>query len=157
MDQIVAKPAHWPTLFAAVEARARAFAQVKELVQEPDEPAGLLDEAILAGLEEAIGADAVAGMLVTMRASLDDYHARIKGAAAAGDLPAARRAGHGLKGTSRQFGAVELARLGARIEDAGSTFSDLERAIPEIASALARFDAAIGARAAAKTRLRQPA
>ncbi len=156
VDQIVAKPAHWPSLFAAVESRARVFAHAEKPAGEgapaPEETPGgtTLDEELLSGLEEAVGVDQLARMLVTMRQSLDGYHACLKDAAAAGDLTAARRAGHGLKGASRQFGGAELARIGARIENGIGSVDELGEAVPEIAPALARFDAALKARTQAR-------
>jgi len=145
VDQIVAKPAEWQILFAAIEGRGHAFSQV--IGQDVTVPAeGLLDEKMLSDLENAVGAEEVARMLVTMRENLDAYHFCLKQAVAAQDLPAARKVGHGFKGTSYQFGAVELGRVGETFEAASNTLNDLEEALPQIAPALARFDAAIAAR-----------
>ena len=143
VDQIVAKPAHWPALFEAIETRGLVF-------QAGNSPAPIakalpLNESSLSELEDAVGAPGLARMLGTFRDSVTDYQDQLKAALGNDDLKAARRAGHGLKGTCRQFGAEELSEIGAVIEHADA-LDDVRRKMAEISPTVARLDAALNAR-----------
>ena len=151
VDQIVAKPAHWPTLFEAIETRGltyNAASGVRPLLDAKalDDTAKPLDEAALSALAEAVGEPVLAPMLMTFRDSVGRYLEQIETALKAGDLTAARRAGHGLKGTSLQFGANALAAIAAAIENA-ATLPDAIAKAPELTPALAKLDTALAARA----------
>jgi HPt (histidine-containing phosphotransfer) domain-containing protein len=152
VDQIVAKPAHWPTLFEAIETRGLIFhtdSNLAPALRAPPPVAKTLDETALSALENAIGGAALARMLGTFRESVARYDEELKAALAAEDLTAARRAGHALKGTSLQFGAMELAGIGSEIERAAA-LDDAQRAVTGIPPALACLDIALSVRARAK-------
>lgn len=150
VNQVVAKPAHWPTLFDAIESRAVGPAPPEKSTAQAAAPASAapvcLDEALLAELESALGEAVMRDALVTFRTGIGEYDEQLQAALAAQDLSAARRLGHALKGASRQFGAVEVARLGATIEAKETTLEDMKKAAAHLPAAVARFDAALAHR-----------
>jgi signal transduction histidine kinase/FixJ family two-component response regulator/HPt (histidine-containing phosphotransfer) domain-containing protein len=160
VSQIVAKPAHWPTLFEAIETRGFAFraeqfpheqgpaAEEVAVVSAVVAPANeICDEALLKGLEEALGAEVMAAAIATFQDNISDYIVKLDAALAAGDLPAARKIGHAIKGTSLQFGALEVGRLGADVELKTASFEEVRRAAAEMPAAFARFNDALASRA----------
>jgi CheY-like chemotaxis protein len=159
VSQIVAKPAHWPTLFEAIESRGFAFKAKQTTGHDTpvDAPAfsasaarssELFDEALLKDLEDALGADVMRAAIATFRTNIADYIVKLDAALAAGDVSSARKIGHAIKGTSFQFGAVEVGRLGAGIELKTATLDAMKQAAAQIPAAFARFDEALRNRAA---------
>ncbi|MGE3333388.1 MAG: ATP-binding protein [Rhodospirillaceae bacterium] len=160
VSQIVAKPAHWPTLFEAIESRGFAFHDE----QFPDDTAprseatathaaaapanDFFDESLFKDLEDALGEEVMSAALKTFCCNVTDYIAQLDAALAAGDLSHARKIGHALKGTSLQFGAREVGRLGAGIELKTATLDEMKEAAAKIPAAFARFNAALAKRAA---------
>ncbi|MGZ5907042.1 MAG: response regulator, partial [Reyranella sp.] len=144
VDEIVAKPAHWPSLFATLEGMGHAFHGARQIAA-PDTP---LDAAAVDALQATIGTDTVSKLLVSFRQSVDGYDREIRQALSDQDLIAAKRAAHGLKGSCLQFGAIELGRIAAAMEKPDTTLADIQGAIVKIAPAVARLDAALAARAA---------
>jgi CheY-like chemotaxis protein len=146
VDQIVAKPAHWPTLFEAIETRGQAVPG--EEVQADDAPppaVAVLNDAALNDLGSMIGEASLARLLDSFRDGLIEDGEQLEAALKAEDLKAARRTGHRLKGTCRQFGALELAEIGAAIE-AAAGLDDVARRTAEITPARSRLAAALAAR-----------
>jgi len=159
VSQIVAKPAHWPTLFEAIESRGFAF----RADQFPDEetPAGendsraapptpvtdVFDEPLLRELEDTLGADVMAAAITTFKGNISDYIVKLDTTLVAGDLLAARKIGHAIKGASYQFGALELGRLGAGIDLQTATLDDMKLAAGRLPAAFARFNDVLARRA----------
>lgn len=86
-----------------------------------------LDAGTLSDLRKSVGDDPafLAELVDDVLADAPALVDALRGAAAAGDAPAARRAAHTLKGTSRTFGADELAGLCQQAEVAADG-GDLE-------------------------------
>ncbi len=160
VNQVVAKPAHWPTLFEAIESRGHAYRDdadrddVAQAVPAPETSGGpgtdprpsgeaVLDTAHYAELESVLGADVMRNALGAYRTGLGDYLVQLQATLDAGDVAAAHRLGHAIKGSSRQFGAMELGALGAAIEAKTAGLDDMKRAAAELPAAAARFDAAL--------------
>lgn len=159
VHQIVAKPAHWPTLFEAIETRGLAFksqgepapampiALVAPSTAAPKPPAdGVFDESLFQELESALGADLMRTSLETFRTGIREYIEKLDETLAAGDVSTAHRLGHAIKGTAAQFGALEVSRLGAAIESKTCTADDMKRHASAIPPAFARYNAALDAR-----------
>lgn len=140
VSQIVAKPAHWPTLFEAIETRGFAFRAERASDDFFDEP-------LFKDLEHALGAEAMSAAILTFRDNISDYIVKLEASLAAGDVPAARKIGHAIKGTSLQFGAVEVGRLGAGIELKTATLGEMRHHASKIPAALTRFNTALARRA----------
>jgi signal transduction histidine kinase/DNA-binding response OmpR family regulator/HPt (histidine-containing phosphotransfer) domain-containing protein len=66
----------------------------------------------------------------------------IRAALAAGDVPTAVRAAHSLKGASANLGAISLAEIAAKAEDALSTGNNVEQTLTDLALC---FDVVVGA------------
>lgn len=95
---------------------------------------GALDDAVLGELRASVGDDPefFAELIDEFVADAPAQLESLRSAAAAGDEAGARRAAHTLKGTSRTFGAGELASL---CQDAETAARD-----GELAAVLARVD-----------------
>ncbi|MGE3475223.1 MAG: ATP-binding protein [Rhodospirillaceae bacterium] len=143
VSQIVAKPAHWPTLFEAIETKGFAFRAERG----PGEAGDFFDEPLFRDLEDALGADVMNAAILTFQDNISDYIVKLEVALAAGDIPAARKIGHAIKGASLQFGALEVGRLGAGIELKTATVADMGYNASQIPAAFARFNAALARRA----------
>lgn len=76
----------------------------------------LLDSDILSELEGALGRPALSDMMALVPRSVAEELARIDSALAAGDLAAAGRAAHTLKGFAGNMGLARLARGAARLD-----------------------------------------
>jgi len=164
VNQIVAKPAHWPTLFETIETLGAAFRKdgppapapsaAPALPPPPPPPqpidtgAKVFDDALFAELEAALGPDLMRASVETFRVGILDYLEKLDGALKAGDTSVARRLGHSIKGTCAQFGATEVSRLGAAIEAKTSTLDDMKQHAGAIAAAYARFNLVLDARMA---------
>ncbi len=160
MDDYVTKPID-PAVLVAAMARVMEAAsedtpdQGVEVsagdVDETGDPVGealatpLLDHALLATLQQTIGANTLKDIL----AGLPDEGARclaaVKAAISRGDLDAARRAAHSLKGMAGNFGATRLAALAlyfehkaAAIDAVADHIGDLERVLDDTMSDISK-------------------
>ncbi len=108
-----------------------------------------LDAGTLSDLRKSVGddpvflAELVDDVLVDAPALIDS----LREAVAAGDAPAARRAAHTLKGTSRTFGAGQLADLCRQAEAAaeGDDLEGVRSRLTEIGDAWRRVSAELRA------------
>ena len=152
VNQIVAKPAHWPTLFEAIETLGAAFRKDGPPAPAPPQPvdggAKVFDEALFTELESALGSDVMRASVQTFRAGMLEYIEKLDGALRAGDTSVVRRLGHAIKGTCAQFGAAEVSRLGAAIEAKTATLDEMKQHAGAIAAAFARFNVVLDARMA---------
>ena len=110
MDSHVPKPID-PAKLEAVMARLQAPAAP------PATPAAV-DTGAFADLLDAVGPDELEAVLAAFLAELDADQKAIAQAVAEGDLDAARRTAHTLKGAAATLGAVQLAAVAAGIESA---------------------------------------
>lgn len=149
VDDIVAKPAHWPSLFDAMERRGRGFRDAHSPAAEAATTvARVLEEGVLVELEKIVGKVRLAEMLTTFRTGVDNYSVGIRTGLAEQNLRAARLAAHGLKGGCVQFGALELGRMASEIEFSDASLEDLLAMEVKLAPAIARLDAALASRIA---------
>jgi Hpt domain len=109
-----------------------------------DEPAGpaALDPATVGGLLEHLDAAVVGEVLTAAITDIRNYGGALL---AAGDAEETRRSAHALAGVSASVGAVELAALATRIEEAstlgahrGAVHRALGRAVDELMAVVAR-------------------
>jgi HPt (histidine-containing phosphotransfer) domain-containing protein len=106
-------------------------------------PDRVLDEELLNQLRKAIGADGFRTLQKSFLAGLTEAMAEVEDAMTARDALAIKRAAHGLRGLSAQFGAVAVSRLARAIEtsadvDGGASFHDaLKTAVTATEAALA--------------------
>jgi signal transduction histidine kinase/DNA-binding response OmpR family regulator/HPt (histidine-containing phosphotransfer) domain-containing protein len=108
-------------------------------------PSGLLDETIVAqlrSLESHTRPGFLKEVVESFRKDADQLVADMRAALEAGDLEGLRRAGHTLKGTSRNVGAMDLAmaaervQSGADLEGASDLVGAVEREIARVRPAL---------------------
>jgi PAS domain S-box-containing protein len=125
-DMVVTKPVDWSELNAAFVALAQAGASpaaptAPDSANPVHELADLiLDDSVLAALEEALGKETLAPLLASFADSLVNYRTRLRETVAAGpaeiDVKAAKKIAHGLRGLSAQFGAHGINAAATRIE-----------------------------------------
>jgi hypothetical protein len=113
-----------------------------------DDPSGAaaLDPATIGGLLEHLDAAVVGEVLSAAVGDMRNYGGALL---AAGDAEETRRSAHALAGVSASVGAVELAALAARIEEAsavgpyrGAVRRALRRAVGELTAVVARHSPA---------------
>ncbi len=152
VNQIVAKPAHWPTLFEAIETLGAAFRKDGPPAPAPPPPVDrgvkVFDETLFNELEAALGPDVMRASVQTFRAGMLEYIEKLDGALKAGDTSVVRRLGHAIKGTCAQFGAAEVSRLGAAIEAKTATLDEMKQHAAAIAAAFAHFNGVLDTRMA---------
>jgi PAS domain S-box-containing protein len=110
MDSHVAKPID-PAKLVAV------MAQLPGRAPRPPAPA-VVDTDAFPELLDAVGPDEVAAVLAAFLEEVDADQKAIARAVAEGDVDAARRTAHTLKGAAATLGAVQLAEVAASIESA---------------------------------------
>jgi PAS domain S-box-containing protein len=110
MDSHVAKPID-PTKLEAVMAQLSG-------ASEPDSTPAAVDTDAFAELLDAVGPGELEAVLAAFLEELDNDQKAIAQAVAEGDLDAARRTAHTLKGAAATLGAVQLAEVAAGIESA---------------------------------------
>jgi len=113
----------------------------------PRAEAPVLDETMLSSLAGGVGRDAFRELMSTFAKNITTYHAEITAAVDAGDLRAARRTAHALKGLCLQFGAPRVARLAAHIDDETRGADGIRATLPILGEAIAALEQALSARA----------
>ena len=97
----------------------------------------VLDEAIIADFEEALGADVIADLLVKFADNLASYRDQLTAAADAADMPAVRKIAHAMKGLCMQFGAKAAAESARGIELGAATPAEVHSRGPALSAAVA--------------------
>jgi PAS domain S-box-containing protein len=151
--EYVTKPFNIPRLLAMIDgatpAPATVFAPAEGLVP-PSGPIagnGVLDEAMVAALQELAGDGGGPGMRDAVATFLDEGASRLAAlrvAVSGGDVSGAERLAHSLAGSSAAFGARDVADRCRRLE-ADARARDLERAPELVDEVAAQFDAAAAA------------
>jgi histidine phosphotransfer protein HptB len=108
-----------------------------------------LDPAVFAELEAAAGADFARELIATFLEEAPSMLAELRGALAAGNADAFRRAAHSLKSNSQTFGALGLGAMARALElkglegtgegtgDAAAPLDALDQEYARVAAALA--------------------
>jgi CheY-like chemotaxis protein len=116
-DGFLLKPFGAPELGKLLD-KHEAQARAEEPALDPDEP--VVSAEILAQLRAMMPESAVRQIYAAIVADLATRLEALKVAAAKGDAAEVRRIGHAIKGGCGMAGAVQAARLGARIEALGA-------------------------------------
>ncbi len=103
----------------------------------------LLDETKMAELRDIFGESDLRTALGCIPDEAAKCLHKLKQAIAAGDLDAARKVAHGLKGMASNYGASRLARISRQIEMEATEIDEVARAFGELANALDDTTAAI--------------
>lgn len=100
-----------------------------------------VDPGPLERLADAASREAVRTLLTRYAGRTPERLRRITAALDAGDVQAARREAHSLKGGARQFGAVAVGDIAARLEEAldAGRAEEARRCLPPLVEAQRRF------------------
>jgi len=144
MDDHVGKPIDPEMLFAAIarvtEPSHRSEGTPGALprpgrasgLRQPHDAAPLFDFTYLSGLRDSIGADMLRETLQCLPDAGASLLGEIKSAVLAGDLKAARRAAHALRGMAGNLGAGRLESLACQIETGGTSIEAVEERLDEL-------------------------
>ena len=113
----------------------------------PDAQAPLLDETVIAGLQDLVEADPtlIDDLLETFEEQAPQLLAQIREGLATTDAELVRRAAHTLKGSSANLGASTLADLASQVERVGKDglAADPSALVDQIEALLPRVGAAL--------------
>ena len=137
MNDYVTKPIDPERLLAVLERWVGANGAARGPAK--SSPDGVLNREILKELREAVGVDALGGLIDTFVEELRSRVAAIKAAVTDGDAKALQRQAHALKGSAGNFGASQLRDAAGAVETACEIgdvdrASDLSRSIPQFAN-----------------------
>jgi HPt (histidine-containing phosphotransfer) domain-containing protein len=115
-------------------------------------PWPLFDEDQMATLRDALGDEELRAMLARLPAAIAQAQQKIEEAVAAGNLEAARRAAHGLKGVATNFGAARIAATAREMELETASIEAMQERLPVLLDAMTMTFAALAERERAQPR-----
>jgi CheY-like chemotaxis protein len=158
-NTVVVKPVVWRELGAQIDRlvpgaqiaaridkspmRHDQLTETKAAPRSGNESGVVLDQTALNDLTATLGVQAVAKMLPTFVTNMVDYRDRMAAAVAAGDLVAAKRVAHALKGLAAQFGAPQVSAIAKTIEQETTSIAEVGGHLSALIGAVAAAAQAI--------------
>jgi CheY-like chemotaxis protein/HPt (histidine-containing phosphotransfer) domain-containing protein len=121
MNDYLSKPVVRADLLGMLERWLGGVATAAPEAEARPDPASLLDESILAKLEEDVGADLLPGMVMTFVNEVRRRLPNLEGALERRDLGALAHEAHALKGSAGTFGASALGAEALALEQAAKS------------------------------------
>ncbi len=143
VDAVAAKPVAWDALFAEMKqlVSAHPAASKPEQTGTGDGPnaAGALNivcDKVISELRAQVGDEVFQPLLNTFAKETLSYRKQICSAIARGDLQAAKRIAHALKGVSESLGALRTGALARAIEHDAKTIADAASILPDLVASI---------------------
>lgn len=143
-DAVVDKPVEWPELFDAVEKLAGSPSTVNAAKTAKQENAGsaiphsdaVINDETIANLRSLLSPSSFERLLDVFLKETEAYKKDISAAVKSGDLAAAKRIAHALKGMCDTLGAAQVGALARRIEQEVSSVEDASSLLPACIDAI---------------------
>ena len=139
VDAVAAKPVAWDALFAEMKQLLSAYPVISKAGPTGADAAGKLEivsDKVLSELRTQVGDDVFQPLLEAFAEETQSYREQISAAVAGGDLPAAKRIAHALKGASESLGALQTGALAKAIEIDAKTIADAAAVLPKLVASI---------------------
>ena len=143
VDAVAAKPVAWDALFAEmkklVSEHPMASKSGQTETRKGPDTLDIVSDKVISELRAQVGDDVFQPLLDAFAEEASSYREQISAAIAGGNLQAAKRIAHALKGASESLGALRTGALARVIEHDAKTVADAAAILPDL---LASIDAA---------------
>ena len=142
-DAVAAKPVAWDALFAEMKRLVAAYPAAS--CAEPVKAGGgsgtadaldIVSDKVISELRAQVGDDVFQPLVDAFLEETSSYREQITSAIAGGDLQAAKRIAHALKGASESLGAFRMGALAGAIERDAKMIADADAILPRLVASI---------------------